>query len=708
MAKYVRFIGEESQNESPFTGRGSTWWQGEVRQVSDAVANALVSSSAGWELCRPADTTDVPTIRRDASGIAQAVQVDGADWLSPLASGDGVASDGARVALAVWDAWEAATVTLEPGGVYVIDRPIVMRAGQTLDGRGATLRRAAQVQTTTTTSIVANVTTTIVVADAAQFSIGSYAVLKNGSSNSGPARKITNIVGTTITFANPISTVSMSGTTSVYSAWVSVIALERCTVRDVVFDGNVGGWISAWWEHTAEINVLGSDVLVTGCKFFDLPGEGVIEGGTTVTDQKTGCRYIGNHFDTLGGNGFHFSGSIGTIVDSNVILRAHQDLTVGHVSGAIGFSDTCSHQRITNNYIDGAKYGIGQMAGWANRGAYIAGNAIKNCVSYGIYAASGANASADDLVVVDNQIYCTGSAVPIWIGASVTPAGGTVTGTLASGTNSVTSVDVPATLFIGASISGVGIPAGAYIGSISGATFEMADRAGTPVLATASGAQSITLVGSVQKNCTIARNIIATEVSGIKCERMESSQIDGNIIDCAATGTADSCIQVDTFVDNLSIVNNVLRYGGYGVRTSTSGSRGLRITDNACSNHHYSGVSLRGGTVPHHGALIANNVFTHDITHYGSYSEIEGGAYATIHGNTIYETGPTPYGYSIYLSSPGVVARGNVVRGSYTWGTTIKVDTGATGYVITDNAVNKAIVDTPAVGVRVANNDVIV
>lgn len=82
MAKYVRFIGEESQNESPFTGRGSTWWQGEVRQVSDAVANALVSSSAGWELCRPADTTDVPTIRRDASGIAQAVQVDGADWVS--------------------------------------------------------------------------------------------------------------------------------------------------------------------------------------------------------------------------------------------------------------------------------------------------------------------------------------------------------------------------------------------------------------------------------------------------------------------------------------------------------------------------------------------------------------------------------------------------------------------------------------------------
>ena len=82
MAKYVRFIGEEAQNESPFTGRGSVWWQGEVRQVSDAVANALVSSSMGWELCRPADTTDVPTIRRDTSGIAQAVQVDGVDFMT--------------------------------------------------------------------------------------------------------------------------------------------------------------------------------------------------------------------------------------------------------------------------------------------------------------------------------------------------------------------------------------------------------------------------------------------------------------------------------------------------------------------------------------------------------------------------------------------------------------------------------------------------
>lgn len=53
------------------------------------------------------------------------------------------------------------------------------------------------------------------------------------------------------------------------------------------------------------------------------------------------------------------------------------------------------------------------------------------------------------------------------------------------------------------------------------------------------------------------------------------------------------------------------------------------------------------------------------------------------------------------------VVQNNTAR-SYAANKTIRVETGSTGYVVTDNQVTHSILDTPAVGVRVANNDIIV
>lgn len=50
MAKFIRYTGATPAFEPAGSGRGSKWWPGELRSVSDAVASALVSASAGWEL----------------------------------------------------------------------------------------------------------------------------------------------------------------------------------------------------------------------------------------------------------------------------------------------------------------------------------------------------------------------------------------------------------------------------------------------------------------------------------------------------------------------------------------------------------------------------------------------------------------------------------------------------------------------------------
>ena len=710
MTDYIRFVGEETQDESQYTGRGSKWWPGEVRQVSDAVAIALESSGMGWERCRPSDTNDIPTVRRDASGVAQAVQVDGVDLGGELfaPSGDGVTPDGARLSLLVWDAGEGATINLEAGGTYIIDRSIVMRAGQTLRGNGATLRRAAQVSTTTTTTITAGVTTVITVADATGLQAGMYIGAKNGSSHSGLPTKIANVSGTTITLSSALSAVSMSGTSNIYTVGHTVVAVADCRIDDVGFDGNASEIPYAWWENTAEINVKGSRVSVIDCVFNDLPGEGVMEGGATIANQKTGCVYARNRFDTLGGNAFHFSGSRGTVVDANVIVRAHQNTSVGHVSGAIGFSATCSHQRITNNYIDTAQNGIGEMSGWDNRGVYIAGNVMRSCVAAGIYMRSGARAAADDIIIEGNQIYCTGSAVPILIGSTTAATNTTVTGTTAIGSSEITAISVPTNVVIGCGLSGTGIPAGAYVGSIFGSTVEIVDRAGTLLQATANGSPTITVTGRLQGNCTIKGNLLVSSgAAAIGLTRIDGVCIEGNHVVCGGIAVSDVGLNISAQVANAIVSDNIFKGGYYGIRMSTSGASGLLVRGNVFADQYELSVSLRSNAV-YVGSAVSGNVFTHSVAHSGNYTAVELGGNISVVDNTISLTGAA-YGYSIRSTNvAGAVVKNNTIRGNYTWGTTIQIEGTSSGYVVCDNAVNKAIVDASAAGVRVANNDLIV
>ena len=58
-------------------------------------------------------------------------------------------------------------------------------------------------------------------------------------------------------------------------------------------------------------------------------------------------------------------------------------------------------------------------------------------------------------------------------------------------------------------------------------------------------------------------------------------------------------------------------------------------------------------------------------------------------------------------AQPNVIIQGNTCR-TFAAGKSIRVEAGSTGYVVADNQITHAVLDTPAVGVRVANNDIIV
>lgn len=58
MSKLIRYTGDQKRTEVAITGRGKTWWPGELRMVSDAVASALLLSGGSWEIERGSDAED--------------------------------------------------------------------------------------------------------------------------------------------------------------------------------------------------------------------------------------------------------------------------------------------------------------------------------------------------------------------------------------------------------------------------------------------------------------------------------------------------------------------------------------------------------------------------------------------------------------------------------------------------------------------------
>lgn len=209
-----------------------------------------------------------------------------------------------------------------------------------------------------------------------------------------------------------------------------------------------------------------------------------------------------------------------------------------------------------------------------------------------------------------------------------------------------------------------------------------------------------THVGSISRISVTANNFYN---AGLVCGAIVGCSITGNLFENTyqANDTYHNAI-VLTKGTHIAIFGNVIKYGNAGI-TLNGNLTGVTVSGNNCSLQYYYGIYAVGST--NSNVMLSNNSVVQDNNVNGSAQAFVIGPNSVAKNNNINITA----GYC-GLRVNGVanaVVQGNTVRASGA-GKTIRVETGSTGYVVTENTVNYAVVDTPGVGVRVANNDVIV
>lgn len=192
--------------------------------------------------------------------------------------------------------------------------------------------------------------------------------------------------------------------------------------------------------------------------------------------------------------------------------------------------------------------------------------------------------------------------------------------------------------------------------------------------------------------------------SGVLIERSTGITVTGNSfgVDYQESDLYHKHIIIDNCV-GIVVSGNSTIFGNTGI-TLVGVNSNLNIVGNSIEKPYYYGIYDVGGTVIN----IAENTINMDTNvNFSSQAicaDTTTGAGSTIKGNNIQMAA----GYA-GIRINGVansVVRGNTVRCSGA-GKSIRIETGSAGYVVAENQVNYAIVDTPSAGIRVANNDVI-
>lgn len=563
-----------------------------------------------------------------------------ADTPTPIvgAVGDGVTVDSAALARAVTTAGVGGVIRLSPGKTYLVDRELTLLAGQTLLGNGATIKRCAQI-ITSTTSVITNGSTysfTVATGTGANFSIGQEIAMFNGANYTTSNLTIASIVGDAITTttAAPLSAGSPWSGTTVVALSFDTINPGNGKVCGLAIDGNKSNWSYYHWEITSEIHprlTAGQSYTIEDCTINNAPGEGIQENGPVGLANASLHNQIKNNTITnINGNGIHLSSSNGTQVTGNFIYNTNlQGAAMGHNGGCITLSNCVYDVLIADNHLDTGRAGVGQVDSSDNSYITIVGNTVRNMTVY-MLEILGYNAAVTDVVITGNRFYNT---------------------------------TIPAA----AALISVGI------GDTNTNDF-----------------QRITVTGNEFYN------------AGLELYRITGITVSGNTfgVDYQAADTYHDAIKCSNLVD-ATISGNSTRYGYSGIN-SIAANINTTISNNTIYQPYYYGIYDSGGT----NILIAGNNIQMDNNVNGSAQGISlSGAGATARGNMVKMTA----GYAgIRINGvANCVVQANTVRCSAV-GKTIRIDSGSTGYVVSENQVNYAVTDTPAVGVRVANNDIIV
>jgi hypothetical protein len=293
------------------------------------------------------------------------------------AVGDGVTDDTAAFGLIPAG---AKLVRLTQGATYLISDEINIFSSNTiLEGNYATIKRANAVKTELAAAAALGATS-ITVVDATGFQVGDYFTITNNaavlyagkgdqenSNRGGDLITISSIVGNVITFNNgsltglqlpengeldgagqyPIG----SNVIRTFNMWGLGVANDNIEIRNLIIDGNVTGNDYTYdWRVNNTGSLKGTNILISGCHFINLPSENITVSGQVrfdscyLSNTTGGICHCSTSDPTAGTNGYWITNCKGV----NVTQRSAQ---AGHSDSFITFSASVQEVWAVNNNI---------------------------------------------------------------------------------------------------------------------------------------------------------------------------------------------------------------------------------------------------------------------------------------------------------------------------------------------------------------------
>jgi hypothetical protein len=587
------------------------------------------------------------------------------------AVGDGVADDTVALLAA---AASGNNIYLTPGKIYLHRRALTMNTnGTTLYGNGATLKRAAQGVTTTTTAITANTTTSITLSSTSGFQVNDQVVIEQSGTYDALNPTITSIVGNVIT-VTPAFGISLSGTTNVRTAWAQVIINgDDCRMTGVVLDGNSSNWSWARWQHTCGVFQFSSPtysqhgrVLIDHNRIINQPGDGASPGGYHVI-------FAYNDVENIKGRGISWAGSagpsdVGGKCLYNRFYNCEIDTTVSGLDGHgnIQMSSNTQDLLIHGNQIDTGGVGIGSINTTDNSDVTITNNVIRNITTNAIEGncSSGTN-HADNVVISNNRIYSSGK---------ILLANGGV-----AGNGGPSRWSIKNNLLVETTIQ----LSSAYDVTVQGNTFQSAGALLTFIQIGGGTANAIyvSVIGNTFEGGAYAMDV-QTNASQIV--------IANNICIGQATAgiRASSC-------SYLTITKNLIKSAGgtYGINLDTNIADGdhTLVEGNTLEGQHTGGINVAWSTAS---ISIKNNQIINDgNADSNNYYGILVVSALEIIGNTVNFSVGAGQGVGVFGTVVGVVIKQNKITGG--GNTSVLVLGGSTSNaVITNNIFDHAISDS--------------